>query len=227
MLGSKNPICGGYLCRYLVDMQVPLYWSEASKLWRWKTGGGGLSLVCVEGSLWRRPSLFPHTGGTGPPLKPGVSTEESVGGEGGGQGAPEDGLESSGLFRAEVVEADKLLVSCWRARAATEGLLAGEADRASSGPSLAGLELTAEESERLLLGWRRTLGRNPRLGLAQLCLGLEESVLEVLSWSVLLLRWKEHRGRLLLLLLTEEDVDWRNWFPQWRRGDEPQLVLRR
>ena len=101
-------------------------------------------------------------------------------------------------------------------------MLAGEADRAASGASLAGLELTTEESERLLLG------RNPGLGLAQLCLGLEESVLEVLRSSAGLLRRQEHRGGvLLLLLLTEEHIDWRNWFPQWRRGDEPQLVLRR
>ena len=211
-------------------MEVSLYWSETSKLWRRKTGRGGLSLVGAgraqaEGSLWLRLSLCRHIGGTGPPLKPGVSTEESVGREGGGQGAPEDGLEGSGLLRPEVVEADELLV-CWRRPGrrpgtATEGLLAREADRAPSGSSLAGLELTAEEGERLLLG------RNPGLGLAQLCLGLEESVLEVLRRSAGLARRQEHRGGVLLLLLAEEHIDWRNWFPQWRRGDEPQLVLRR
>lgn len=153
-------------------MEVSLYWSETSKLWRRKTGWGGLSLVGaggaggtqVEAILWRRRSLWRHIGGAGPPLKPRVSTEESVGREGGRQGAAEDGLKSSGLVGAEVVEVDELLVcgGRWRGAGRTERLswLSWEADRATSGPRLALLELTSEESERLLLG------RNPGLGLA-------------------------------------------------------------
>ena len=90
-------------CCYLVDMQVSLDWSEASKLRRWKTGRGGLSLVGVggsqiEGSGGLRLALCWSIGGTGPPLKPRVTTEESVGREGGREGAAEDRLKSSGLL---------------------------------------------------------------------------------------------------------------------------------
>ena len=110
------------LNRYLIDLEVSLNRSETSELRGRKAGGLRLSLVPgagaeVEHSLRRRLSLYRggawgslDTGGAGPPVKPGVSAEESVGREGVG-GAAEDRLQSSRLLgRPEVVKVYKLLV---------------------------------------------------------------------------------------------------------------------